>query len=107
MAGGMGALGLAWPGLVSARVEPDRPLGQGAAKKSCILLWRCGGPSHLDMWDLKPDAPAEIRGPYRPAATTVPGLRMNELHQRLAPLAGHFSVIRSMMHVGNISNHFD
>src|SRR3954447_16284891 len=83
------------------------PLGQGAAKKSCIFLWLCGGPSHLDMWDMKPDAPAEIRGPYKPAATTVPGLRINELNQRLAPLAQHFSIVRSMMHVGNISNHFD
>jgi Protein of unknown function (DUF1501) len=105
--GGIGAMGLAWPGLVSARVEATRPLGHGAAKRSCIFLWLSGGPSHLDMWDLKPDAPAEIRGPYRPAATTVAGLRISELHQRLAPLAQHFSIIRSMMHVGNISNHFD
>jgi hypothetical protein len=106
-AGGIGGLNLAWPALVSARVDANRPLGQGAAHKSCIFLWLCGGPSHLDTWDLKPDAPDEIRGPYRPMATAVPGLKLCELHQRLAPLAKHFSVIRSMMHVGNISNHFD
>jgi len=106
-AGAVGGLGLAIPGLVAARVSADRPLGGGAAERSCVLLWLCGGPSHLDTWDLKPEAPEGIRGPYRPVATTVPGLRLCELHTRLAPLAGHFAVVRSMMHVGNISNHFD
>ncbi|HEV3259865.1 MAG TPA: DUF1501 domain-containing protein, partial [Gemmataceae bacterium] len=64
-------------------------------------------PSHLDTWDLKPLAPAEIRGPYKPIATTVPGMRISELHPRLAKLAGYFCLIRSMTHPGNISNHFD
>jgi hypothetical protein len=106
-AGAIGGLNLALPGMVTAQVDADRPLGKGAAEKSCIFLWLCGGPSHLDMWDLKPDAPEGIRGPYRPAATSVPGLKISELHTRMAPLAKHFAVIRSMMHVGNISNHFD
>ena len=51
--------------------------------------------------------PTEIRGPYRPIATAVPGMRISELHTRLATLTQHFSLIRSMTHVGNISNHFD
>jgi hypothetical protein len=106
-AGGVGGLSLALPGLVTARVDADRPLGGGAAEKSLILVWLCGGPSHLDTWDLKPDAPEGIRGPYKPVATAVPGLRLSELHTRLAPLAGDIAVIRSMKHVGNISNHFD
>ena len=106
-AGAIGGLNLALPGMVSAQVDAKRPLGQGAAPKSCIFLWLCGGPSHLDTWDLKPDAPDGIRGPYRPIATAVPGLQLSELHTRMAPLAKHFAVIRSMMHVGNISNHFD
>ena len=72
-ASGIGALNLAFPGMVTASVDADRPLGSGAAEKSCIFLWLCGGPSHLDTWDLKPDAPEDIRGPYRPIATTVPG----------------------------------
>jgi hypothetical protein len=100
----LGSLSLGLPGAVAAWVDQDRPLGRGAAEKSCILLWLCGGPSHLDMWDLKPDAPEGIRGPYKPIATTVPGLHLSELHTRLAPLAKHIAVIRSMMHVGNISN---
>jgi hypothetical protein len=106
-AGVIGSFNLAVPGLISARVDANRSLGNGAAPKSCILVWLCGGPSHLDTWDLKPDAPEGIRGPYRPAASAVPGLRLNELHTRLAPLAKHIAVIRSMRHVGNISNHFD
>jgi hypothetical protein len=107
-AGALGALNLAAiPGMVAARMDANRSPGEGAAEKSCIFLWLCGGPSHLDTWDLKPDAPDEIRGPYRPAATAVPGLKISELHTRLAPLTKHIAVIRSMMHVGNISNHFD
>ncbi len=106
-AGAVGGLSLAVPGLVTASVSAKRPLGRGAAEKSCIFLWLCGGPSHLDTWDLKPEAPDGIRGPYKPIATAVPGLRLSELHTRLAPLTRHIAVINSMHHVGNISNHFD
>jgi len=93
--------------MVSASVEPDQPLGKEAAEKSCIFLWLCGGPSHLDTWDLKPNAPDGIRGPYRPIATRVPGMQFCELAPKLADVVQHFSIIRSMRHVGNISNHFD
>src|SRR6516165_10847724 len=106
-AGGLGALALGTPGMVAARVDDDRPLRGVAAERSCIFLLLCGGPSHLDTWDLKPAAPEGIRGPYRPIATKVPGMRLSELHPRLATLTQHFSLIRSMTHVGNISNHFD
>src|SRR5204863_6852781 len=95
------------PGMVAARVDADRPLGRGAAPKSCIFLWLCGGPSHLDTWDLKPEAPAGIRGPYRPIATAVPGLRISELNKRMATMTDQFCLIRSMSDPGNISNHFD
>lgn len=107
MAAGAGALTMGLPGMVAAGVDGRRGLGHGAAEKSCIFLLLCGGPSHVDTWDLKPDAPAEIRGPYQPIATAVPGMRISELHTRLATLTPHFSLIRSMTHVGNISNHFD
>src|SRR5438132_1320027 len=106
-AAGIGALGMGLPGTVAAGIDANRGLGQGAAEKSVIFVLLCGGPSHLDTWDLKPEAPAEIRGPYQPIATTVPGMRISELHTRLATLTQHFSLIRSMTHVGNISNHFD
>jgi hypothetical protein len=106
-AGGIGALTLGLPGMIAAGVESKRGLGGGAAEKSCIFILLCGGPSHLDTWDLKPEAPAEIRGPYKPIATKVPGMRLCELHPRLATLTKHFTLIRSMTHLGNISNHFD
>ena len=86
-AGGIGALTLGAPGMVAAAVNGNRGLGGGAAEKSCIFILLCGGPSHLDTWDLKPAAPAEIRGPYQPIATTVPGMRISELHPRLATLS--------------------
>src|SRR4051812_7726000 len=106
-ASAISGLNLAMPGLVAAQVDAERPLGRGAADKSCIFLWLCGGPSHLDTWDLKPDAPEGIRGPYKPAATKVPGMRISELHTRMAKMSDRFAVVRSMHHVGNISNHFD
>src|SRR4029077_13126423 len=106
-AGGIGALTWGVPGMLAAGVDVNRRLGGGATEKSCIFVLLCGGPSHLDTWDLKPAAPAEIRGPYRPVATRVPGMRISELHKRLASLTEHICLIRSMTHVGNISNHFD
>jgi hypothetical protein len=70
-----------------------------------VLL--CGGPSHVDTWDMKPEAPDSIRGPYQPIATKVPGMRINEMHTRLATLTDQFTLINSMTHPGAISNHFD
>lgn len=103
--GGLGTVTLGFPAVLSARQDGTRQVR--ATEKSCIFILLCGGPSHLDTWDLKPGAPAEIRGPYQPIATTVPGMRLCELHPRLAQLARHFCLIRSMSHPGNISNHFD
>ena len=104
---GLGAMSLATPGIVAAKVGSDSPPRKGAAEKSCIFILLCGGPSHLDTWDLKPSAPAEIRGPYQPIATKVPGMRISELHTKMANLTNEFCLIRSMTHPGNISNHFD
>src|SRR5437764_2386722 len=105
-AGCVGMLSWTIPGMVAGRLDAaEEP--RGAKEKSCIFILLCGGPSHLDTWDLKPDAPAEIRGPYKPIATAVPGMRLNEMHERLARLTDHFCLIRSMTHPGNISNHFD
>jgi len=106
-AGGLGLVSLATNGMVAARVEAKPSATVGAADKSCIFLLLCGGPSHLDTWDLKPDAPDEIRGPYKPIATAVPGMQLSELHTRLATMTDRFSLVRSMTHPGNISNHFD
>lgn len=75
----------------------DRPLGRGRAR-ACILMFMWGGPSQLDTWDLKPDAPDEVRGEFKPVATCVPGMRISEHFPRLARLAEHYAIIRSMTH---------
>ncbi|MBM4071053.1 MAG: DUF1501 domain-containing protein, partial [Planctomycetes bacterium] len=78
------------------------PSGNGTTssdpEKSCIFIFQQGGLSQLDSWDLKPDAPDSIRGPYRPIATSVTGFRVGELMPRLARLAHRYCVIRSMRH---------
>lgn len=94
-AGGLTAAGLSLAGLL--RAEAAAPRGSGRAK-SCIILFLNGGPSHLDMWDMKPDAPSEIRGEFRPIDTPVPGIQLSEHLPRLAALAGDFALVRSMHH---------
>lgn len=64
--------------------------------KSCILLWMSGGPSHLDTFDLKPEAPERIRGEFRPIDTSVPGIRISEHFPRFARLMQHAAIFRSM-----------
>lgn len=68
---------------------------------SVILFWANGGPSHIDLFDLKPEAPAEYRGPFRPIATSVPGLEINEHLPRLAQMAERFTLLRSLQHERN------
>ena len=66
--------------------------------KSCIFINLIGGPSHLDTFDPKPESPSEVRGPFRPIRTKVPGLYLSELFPKLAAMADKFSLIRSMHH---------
>jgi hypothetical protein len=66
--------------------------------RSCIMIFNVGGPSHLDLFDMKPQAPLEIRGPFRPIQTTVPGLLLSELLPRHAEIADKFSLVRSCYH---------
>jgi hypothetical protein len=106
-AGGIGALNLAIPGLVVGKDKINASGKAVSSKKCCIFLLLCGGPSHLDTWDLKPNAPSEIRGPYKPIRTKVPGMQLSELHPLLAKVTDRFCLIRSMAHPGPIANHFD
>lgn len=64
--------------------------------RSCILVYLLGGPPHLDMFDLKPMAPAEVRGPFRPIASSVPGIEVCEHLPRLSRLADKFALVRSV-----------
>jgi uncharacterized protein (DUF1501 family) len=75
-----------------ARVE--RP----HADRRCIFVWLTGGPSQLDTFDPKPDAPSDYRGPFRPIATRVPGLHVTELFPRLAARADNVAFVRSLHH---------
>jgi hypothetical protein len=96
--GAASALGLTLPRLL--RADEKRGTGKSAAD-ACILVFLNGGPSHLDMWDLKPDAPAEIRGEFRPIPTTVPGVQFGEHLSRTARLMHHCTLIRSAHHSVN------
>src|SRR5258707_449745 len=65
---------------------------------NCIMLFLVGGPSQIDTWDPKPEAPPEVRGPFRPIATNVPGMRISEIFPRMARHADKYSIIRSVYH---------
>ncbi|HEY1190657.1 MAG TPA: DUF1501 domain-containing protein, partial [Gemmata sp.] len=93
-AGCLSAIGVTLPNVLRADQARVRPLRE----KHCIFIYQYGGLSQLDSWDPKPDAPAELRGPYKPIATAVPGLRVGELMPRLARNADKFAVIRSLTH---------
>lgn len=93
--GGLGALGLGLPNLLQAA---DGAETKTRAPKSCIFIYQYGGLSQLDSWDMKPQGPEASRGPYKPIATRVPGFQVCELMPKLAELANHYTVIRSMSH---------
>src|SRR5262245_20677654 len=93
----VGFLGLA--GLTLADHLRLRAAGAGATKDTAvILLWLGGGPSHIDMYDLKPEAPAEFRGEFRPMATNVNGVHIGEHLPRQARLMDKMSIVRSATH---------
>src|SRR5215470_1268663 len=75
--GTIGALNLALPQVLAANASLSQH-GQTSAADSCILVFLNGGPSHLDMWDMKPDLPQEMRSEFQPIATTVPGIQVCE-----------------------------
>lgn len=98
--GSTGLLGsLTLPALMQSPLAASAPSGPRA--KSCIFFMLEGGPSHIDMWDLKPDAPAEIRGPYQPISTAVPGTQISQLLPLCAGVADKFTILRSHSHNDN------
>lgn len=78
---------------------------RGGQAKSVILFFLCGGASHIDMWDLKPDAPADYRGPFSPIATSAPGVRLCEHLPLLSKQAHHLAVINSVSGRVNTNDH--
>jgi hypothetical protein len=92
--GGLGLLGLSLPTLLKGESSGKAP----PAAKSCVLFRLHGGPSQLDIWDMKPEAPVEVRGEFTSIATTVPGIRITEHLPRLARLTNRYTIVRSMTH---------
>jgi hypothetical protein len=92
-AGALAAFGLTMPGYMAAKA-----LGNVKKDKNAIFLFLVGGPSQLDTFDLKPDAPAEIRGPYKPIKTNAPDIQISEIFPSLADHADKFSIIRTLYH---------
>src|SRR6185437_12305247 len=99
--GGLGFTGLMWGDWLRARAAKAERLRRAGKARACILIFNYGGPSHLDVWDLKPNAPKEIRGEFKPAATRVPGIAITEHLPRLAQRANRYALIRSVNHRDN------
>ncbi|MEM6468148.1 MAG: DUF1501 domain-containing protein [Planctomycetota bacterium] len=94
--GGLTAFGCGLAELFRAQRSYASEANGKSTAKSCILIWLDGGPSHLETFDPKPDAPAEVRGPLATVRTTVPGIHFGECLPRTASLMKHIAVIRSM-----------
>ena len=97
--GALGGAGLTLPGLLRA----DAASGNGNSNKSVIMIYLVGGPPHQDMFDLKPNAPKEVAGPWQPIATTVPGMEICEALPKLAGMADKLVTVRSI--IGSQSGH--
>jgi hypothetical protein len=98
--GGLGAFGLSLPALLAGRrataASPAEAIPGFGKARACIVLFHLGGPPQHETWDPKPDAPAEIRGPFKPIATSVPGLQVCELMPQTARLADRLCVLRAV-----------
>ncbi len=94
--GVLGAIGLSLADLEVAQARGRvRP---GCENRSVIMIFNLGAPSHLDTWDMKPQAPAEVRGPFKPIPTKVPGVQISEIFPGHAKVAEHISWVRSCYH---------
>jgi hypothetical protein len=109
--GGLGVFGLSLVNLLTIRQLRaaelvSSPLAKGqfgdatgfGKAKACILMFMWGGPSQLETWDLKPKAPAEVRGEFHPIETSVPSIQISEHFAHLAKLAGKYAIVRSLTH---------
>jgi len=95
-AGALGFLGLGLDDLFRLRSLAGSPSKGSSKARNCILIWLAGGASHIDTFDPKPDAPADVRGEFKPIATSVPGLQLSEVLPNLAKIMDRVTLIRSM-----------
>ena len=98
--GGLAPLGLSLSSLLGASGESQGTFGRA---KRCLMIFMWGGPSHIDLFDMKPQAPSEVRGIFKPIASKVPGIRISELLPNLARHTDKLGFIRSVTH--SDSNH--
>jgi hypothetical protein len=102
--GGLGLLGLGLPDFLAGRaLASDANSSSFGKARACILLFMWGGPAHQDTWDLKPNAPREIRGEFSPISTNVPGTFICEHMPKLSQRVDRLAIIRSMTH-GNVDH---
>lgn len=94
--GALGAVGLALPDLLAAKEQGA--VAKGHDNRSVIMIFNLGAPSQLDTFDMKPDAPVEIRGPFKSIKTKAPGIEISEILPKHAALADKFSLVRSCYH---------
>ena len=97
-AGALGTIGLSLPQYLAAKEAGM--VRKSHENRSCIMIFNLGGPSHLDLWDMKPDAPSEIRGPFKPIRTNSPEIDISEILPMHAKVADKFSLVRSCHHGG-------
>lgn len=104
--GGSGTLGISLPQLLqsTAKSSEDGRKSLTARADSCIIIFLNGGPSHLDMWDMKPSGPIEIRGEFDPISTSLSGVSVSEHLPRLAKQMHRVTLVRSMHHSVNNSH---
>lgn len=96
--GALGAIGLTLPQYLAAREQGAVDTSQD--DKACIMIFNLGAPSHVDTFDMKPDAAAEIRGPFKPIDTNAPEIQISEIFPQHARVADKFSLVRSCYHTG-------
>ncbi len=95
--GGLAMGGASLPQILQAEAQA----GVGKSHKGVIMIFLAGGPPHMDMFDMKPEAPAEIRGEFQPIPTNVPGIEICELFPRMAQMMDKFAIIRSLKGCSN------
>ena len=85
-------------GLTASELQALNPRPESAKARSCVFIFLFGGPSHIDLWDMKPHAPVEIRGSFLPVSTNVPGIQICEHLPQMACVMDRLCLVRSMTH---------
>src|SRR5690606_8135829 len=93
--GSLGTVGLALPDVLRSAESPRRTTGKA---KSCIIFFLEGGPAHQDMWDMKPEAPANVRGEFSPIDSTIPGVPVCEHMPMVSQQLHRLALIRAVHH---------